>query len=683
MTDAQYWMPHDTLCYAPGDVVKRTAQAVVLRHGNQERTVMLADTSPVVPSTVLQDYSNLETLEDFSEPAILHQIRQRFLNNFIYTYVSNIVIAVNPYQLLSRKDGETIYSTKVVQDYEQHLVKDALDECEPHVFGVAARAFLGMCTTGKRQSVLISGESGAGKTETTKKVLYFLSSLVRGDHPRQRSDAGSPIMDDSSGETATIEDKMMLSNPILEAFGNAQTVMNDNSSRFGKWMEIFFDSVPAKQHRGKVLASCGHNGWSMLGGAITSYILEKSRVTDQMVGERNFHVFYMVLSSISDEQRQKWFLPATTTRQHSYVQASGFTNIPHRDEGDEFTTMQKAFAALKFDVREVDDVLSIVAAIVHLGDIAFEEAAGKTGMDVHTDPDDTVPTARMTEASNASLHHAATLLQVDATHLADTMLVHQTRLFTRPRSADKAASARDALAKDLYRRMFDHLVEHINVQLGLEGTSRHQIGVLDIFGFEIFEHNSFEQLCINYANESLQRHFNTVVTDGERSMYKAEGVPFDHLDASVAVDDNRICIELIGASRMGIISLLDDQVKHGSRASDTAWLRSMNYAFTKTGSKTFNRCYVKDRIRKDIFTVSHFAGNVTYTIDGFVEKNKDRLPDTMVRKATGTIVYYCVLLCTIVYYCVVALFYLLAMASFFLTMGNNAIMIILSSDILF
>ena len=627
----QYWMPHPTLCYVPADVSSSTSSAIVLSYEGTEKTIMQEDALAVVRSTITQDYSNLERLEDFSEPAILFQIRQRFLKDNIYTYVSNILIAANPYQLLKTKDGSSIYGTNMVKKYEDHLTSGTLDTCDPHVFAVAARAFAGMCQSGKRQSVLISGESGAGKTETTKKVLYFLSSIVResSEEIEKQHRASSP--GGTAGPVAdSIEDKMMQSNPILESFGNAQTVMNDNSSRFGKWMEIFFDSVPVRAGKGKVLNNCGNNGWSMLGGAITSYILEKSRVSFQMPGERNFHIFYMLLTSMSEEMRTKFCLPKDSTMtEHYYVKKEGFQTLKgHRNEQNEFNEMMDAFKVLKFEHDAIESLLSVVAAIIHLGDITFEDTpADAVGVKHDADAG---PIAKMTTSSLSSLNNAANLLRVDREKLAKTMLVHQTRLFTRPRSPDKSASARDALAKDLYRRLFDSLVEQINVQLGLDGTSRHQIGVLDIFGFEIFDINSFEQLCINYANESLQRHFNTVISDGERAMYTAEGVPFDHMESSIAVDDNRICLDLIGASRMGIMSLLDDQVKHGSRASDTAWLRSMNYAFTKNGSKTFNRCYIKDRIRKDIFTVSHFAGRVTYTIDGFVEKNKDRLPDTMV-----------------------------------------------------
>jgi myosin heavy subunit len=636
-TNNQYWLPHAQLCYVPADVVSSTSKALCLKYEGLQETVMLEDINAVVRSTITRDYSNLEQLEDFSEPAILFQIRQRFLRNFIYTYVSNILIAVNPYQLLRRHDGQSIYGTNAVLEYEQHLAHGNINTSEPHVFAVASRAFLGMCTTGKRQSVLISGESGAGKTETTKKVLFFLASLVR-EKEETNLKTDNDSNNTNTGETKdTIEDKIMRSNPILESFGNAQTVMNDNSSRFGKWMEIFFDQIPLKQNRGKMIKSCGNHGWSMLGGSITSYILEKSRVSHQMPGERNFHIFYMLLECLSNEQRTMFSLPMNDQNyQHHYVQKSGFEILKNiRDEQKEYDDMIHAFHTLNFDNNDINAFFAAVAAIIHLGDITFTldksggGAAGEGGRG-GGGGGDVGPVAQISPDSYYALEAAASLLRVDRDKLSSTMLLHQTRLFTRPRSPDKSASARDALAKDLYRRLFDNLVEQINVQLGLDGTSRHQIGVLDIFGFEIFENNSFEQLCINYANESLQRHFNTVISDGERAMYTSEGVPFDHMEASIAVDDNRICIDLIGASRMGIMSLLDDQVKHGSRASDTAWLRSMNYAFTKAGSKTFNKCYSKDRIRKDIFTVSHFAGNVTYNIDGFVEKNKDRLPDTMV-----------------------------------------------------
>ncbi len=614
-----YWMPHPERAWVPAALRDAAGDALSLEWEGERATVRAQDTARVVRSTVTRVYADLSNMEDFSEGSILWQIRERFLKDLIYTYVSNIVVAVNPYQRLP------IYTPEVLAKYVGYLRGGGLDGCSPHVFGVAARAFMGMCISGKRQSVLISGESGAGKTETTKKVLYFLGSLVRGE-----DGGGSGGSGGGEAEEDTIEDKLMMSNPILEAFGNAKTVMNDNSSRFGKWMEIFFDAAPAQAGQGKVFESCGPQGWSMLGGAITSYILEKSRVSFQMPGERNFHIFYMILAAASDAERARWHLEDPHAP-HTYIFSRRDARLAGRNEAQEHADMLRAFRSLRFEPDEVERMLRTVAAVLHLGDVSFEAAPAKAD-----DVPDAGPVSQLQESSRMSLQWAAELLQVDVGTLLGTMLVHKTRLFTRPRSPDKAASSRDALAKDLYRRMFDHLVGKINEQLGAMGTSRHQIGVLDIFGFEIFETNSFEQLCINYANESLQKHFNTVVSDGERRMYEAEGVPCDHMEASIAVDDNRICINLIGASRMGIMSLLDDQVKHGTRASDEAWLRSMNYAFTKQGSKTFNRCYIKDRIRKDIFTVSHFAGEVTYSIEGFVEKNKDRLPDTMVLCMRGS-----------------------------------------------
>ena len=625
------WVPHDTHAWVAAKVLEQTHSMVSVElDDGQQQTLPLEDAPRVVMSTMLRSYADLSEMEDFSEGSILFQIRKRFLDDLIYTYISTIVVAVNPYQMLP------IYTEAVLGEYRGYLESGTLDESPPHVFGTAAQAFMSMCTTGKRQSVLISGESGAGKTETTKKVLYFLGYHVR------NGDAAGAIAAAAGGGSSTadqdaadsIESKLMQSNPILEAFGNAKTVMNDNSSRFGKWMEISFDSSPIPG-LGRSYKSCGKNGWLILGGCITSYILEKGRVSSQQPGERNFHVFYMLLTSSTREQRVRWELGdvASTAGAFQYARADEFS-LPGRDERTEYQEMMQAFAALKFELTQVERILATVSAIMHLGNISFEE--GATDDETKDQDGEAGPAAVLVESSRGSLSAAARLLQVNEQELLSTMLVHKTRLFARSRTSDKASSARDALAKDLYRRLFDYLVERINVTLGRDGSSRHQIGVLDIFGFEIFETNSFEQLCINYANESLQKHFNTIVTDGERKMYELEGVDCDHMDASAAVDDNRQCIHLIGASRMGVMSLLDDQVKHGSRASDTAWLRSMNYAFTKQGSKTFNRCYIKDKIRKDIFTVSHFAGPVTYSIEGFVEKNKDRLPDTMVLCMRGS-----------------------------------------------
>ena len=597
------WVPDDKVGWVLGKLLAQEGSKSEVSVGGVTKTFKRAEqVVPCLHSVLEKDYENLAEMEDFSEGAILYHVRKRFFKKNIYTYVGNIVVAINPYCKLD------IYGPEQTDHFIDYVMNNPSWELEPHVYGVAAKAFLSLCSSGKNQSILISGESGAGKTETTKKALAFIADLV----PTKIDGSTSP------GSQASIEEKIMNSNPVLESFGNAKTVMNNNSSRFGKLMEVGLDG-PSRRSLPRL------DEWHIRGARIYNYILEKSRVTAQMNGERNFHVFYMLLEGASiTELTQLGLGPGglESMRSFQYLQQAHDEDylIAERDEKREYQDMMQAFDILGVQMQVVDKLKRLLAAILHLGNVVFE---------LDTQADKTVEGSRVSSSSQHHLDKAAELLGTQVDTLLMALIKLRTKLFERPSTPIQAAAARDALAKDLYRRMFDFIVDQCNVKI-YNGVPRANIAILDIFGFEIFEQNSFEQLCINFANETLQGHFNKVVMAGEKALYEDERVEIDELSYEKNLSTVEKCLTLIGAKRMGMMSLLDDQVKQGERASDESWLRQMNFAFVKTGSRHYNDRYVPDRFSDTRFGVRHFAGTVTYEISGFVEKNKDRLPEQVV-----------------------------------------------------
>ena len=430
-------------------------------------------------------------LDVFTEGSILHHVRRRFEASVIYTWVGSILIAVNPFKKLP------IYSDRIVDAFRA-------DATAPHAYAVASRCYDALRETGAPQSVLVSGESGAGKTETTKIILSYIARVAGG------------AQDD-------VARRILESNPVLEAYGNAKTLRNDNSSRFGKWMTVAFDAD------GRV-AGC----------AIDTYLLEKSRVVGCGPGERTYHALYQVLSDIEGEARE-----------FPYLARGGCVRIDGVDDAQEFATQLRALDAL--GVTDRQDVLDIVAAVLHLGCAEFD--GGDDARCVNAD---------------TSIGRCAPLLGLDATEVDAAVTTRTERMgrgsiVTLRLTTKQARSARDALAKALYGGLFDYLVRRVNESLhrGDSPTSS-SIGVLDIFGFEVFRHNSFEQLCINYANEKLQLFFDACVFGEELRTYEEEGVPFAH----VQFEDNARCVALFDGRPVNLFSLLDDECQGGEGARD-------------------------------------------------------------------------------------------------------------------
>lgn len=472
----------------------------------------------------------------------------------------------------------------------------------PHVYSIADRSYRQMMSEQRKsQSILISGESGAGKTETTKIVMLYLTTLG----------SGSEEVKEENGKLSVME-RVLQSNPILEAFGNAKTLRNDNSSRFGKFIEL------------------GFNRAGMLQGAkVQTYLLEKVRIGYHGSGERNYHIFYQLLRGATKEQHTKYaFHDGLTgglelanffhlTGQGGAPQLREFTD----EEGLKYTI--KSMRSMGWDEEKIDHVLSIVAGILHLGQVKFESKMSDGGQEVATISDEKV------------VSDASKLLGVDLEKLKTALTVRI--MVTRgdeihiDLSPDKAADSRDALAKTVYGALFLWVVKQVNncIMWENDGDIRSSSGVLDIFGFESFAVNSFEQLCINFTNEALQQQFNKFIFKLEQEEYERESISW----AFIEFPDNQDCLDTIQARPKGILAMLDDECKLGQRGSDRNWAKRLNeiYLPEKNQVVSDNTRYSSTKMQqaKGIFCVRHFAGNVEYTAEtNFLEKNRDEIPLT-------------------------------------------------------
>ena len=436
-----------------------------------------------------------------------------------------------------------------------------IGELPPHIFAIAEAAYYNMRTLGENQSVIISGESGAGKTESTKLILQYLTAITSNQD--------------------WVEQQIMEANTILESFGNAKTVRNNNSSRFGKFLQVHFDKT-------------NH----IVGASLVNYLLEKSRVVSQAMDERNYHCFYQLCAGATAEERTKYKL--LKADQFHYLSQSKCVSIPGTDDAKLFEQLKLAFTVMNCTPEEVDGIFRILSAILHLGNAKFQaDETGDKSSVVNTD----------------SIDAAASLLEVDAAGLSEALcyrsIVVRGEQSKIPLNVDQSKDNRDSIAKALYSRLFDWIVLYINNSTMPKGDSSSFIGVLDIFGFELFKVNSFEQFCINFANEKLQQFFTNYIFKLEQAEYDREGIKWDKVDFT----DNSECIEMI-EGKTGILSLLDEESKF-PKSTDQTLLDKLHEKTAK------NKLYVKPRQAVLQFGVIHYAGEVTYEVGGFLDKNKD------------------------------------------------------------
>ncbi|CAA0823906.1 Myosin-6 [Striga hermonthica] len=493
------------------------------------------------------------------EPGVLDNLKSRYDINEIYTYTGSILIAVNPFQRLPH-----LYDSHMMAQYKGA----AFGELSPHPFAVADAAYRLMINEGVSQSILVSGESGAGKTESTKLLMRYLAYM-----------GGR-----SGGEGRTVEQQVLQSNPVLEAFGNAKTVRNNNSSRFGKFVEIQFDQ------RGKIS-----------GAAIRTYLLERSRVCQVSDPERNYHCFYM-LCAAPEEEIKKYHLG--NPRTFNYLNQTNCYELDGIDDSKEYIATRKAMDTVGISSEEQDAIFRVIAAILHLGNIEFVK-----GKEI----DSSMP---KDEKSWFHLRTAANLFMCDAKSLEDSLckrvIVTRDETITKELDPTAAVASRDALAKIVYSRLFDWLVDRINSSIGQDPNSKCLIGVLDIYGFESFKTNSFEQFCINLTNEKLQQHFNQHVFKMEQEEYTKEEINWSYIEFI----DNQDVLDLIEKKPGGIIALLDEACM---------FPRSTHETFAQKLYQTFknHKRFSKPKLARSDFTISHYAGDVTYQTELFLDKNKD------------------------------------------------------------
>ncbi|RZB66655.1 myosin-VIIa [Asbolus verrucosus] len=501
----------------------------------------------------VEDMINLGDLQDY---AILRNLHKRYKNKEIYTYIGSMLVAINPYELLP------IYTNALIKDYRNKK----FNELPPHIFAIGDNSYVNMKTSRKDQCIVISGESGAGKTESTKLILQYLAS--------------------TSGQHSWIEQQILEANPIMEAFGNAKTIRNDNSSRFGKYIDIHFNK-----------------SGSIEGARIEQYLLEKSRIVSQNDGERNYHIFYSMIAGLSKEEKKRFDL--TEADHYIYLKGGRTLTCQGRNEVNEFSDIRGAMKILNFTDKEVNDIFQLLAAILHLGNLKFKPGtASNTESSEVQDASSADRIARLLGTNKIDLGEALT---------RKTIYAHGDKVIS-SLSQEQASDSRHAFVKGIYGKLFIMIIEKINEAIYQpKGSAKTSIGVLDIFGFENFTVNSFEQLCINYANENLQQFFVQHIFKLEQDYYTKEGINW----TKITFIDNQDVLDLIGMKPMNLMSLIDEESKFPKGTDFTMLAKLHNTHTTKSH-------YLKPR--SDVtpaFGVQHFAGPVFYDVPGFLEKNRD------------------------------------------------------------
>jgi len=511
-----------------------------------------------------QGVDDLVMLPKVTEENVIENLKKRYMNDIIYTNIGPVLISVNPFKMIPITDNDWI------ERYKGRF----RHELDPHIYALAEETYRAMKGEKENQCVIISGESGAGKTEASKLVMKYISA----------------VSGNSEG-VDYVKHVILESNPLLEAFGNAKTLRNNNSSRFGKYFEIQFNDVGDPS-----------------GGSITNYLLEKSRVVYQTPGERTFHIFYQLLAGASDAEANQLQLYAP--EHFFYLNQSACYAVDGIDDIQEYRDTRNAMNVIGISAQNQDTIFKLVAGILHMGNLSFTED-GK-GNAVIADPQVLDLAASMLGVESFTVQNAI-LFRVINTGTAGG----RQSTYNVPQNIEQASYARDACAKEIYSRMFDWIVQQVNIALSKnKAPYKTVIGVLDIFGFEIFDRNGFEQFCINYVNEKLQQFFIELTLKAEQEEYNQEGIRWE----PIKYFNNQIVCDLIeGKKPPGIFSVLDDvcfTIHATSKGTDVKFLQKMHGTFSG---------HLHFRGFDSAFTVKHYAGEVTYEVEGFCDKNKDTL----------------------------------------------------------
>ncbi|XP_035686559.1 myosin-6-like [Branchiostoma floridae] len=524
---------------------------------------------------LMEDMANMTYL---NESSVLNNLRERYYNTMIYTYSGLFCVVINPYQRLP------IYTDWVVSQYKGKRKT----EMPPHLFAVADCAYSNMLQEHENQSMLITGESGAGKTENTKKVISYFALVAA---------LGGPKKDEEGGKKkATLEDQVVQTNPVLEAFGNAKTTRNNNSSRFGKFIRIHF----------------GSNG-KLAGADIEGYLLEKSRVISQLPAERGYHVFYQLLSQAFPQNLEQLLLAGHGAKEFKFL-AIGETTIPTMDDMEEMKLTDEAYDVLGFTQEEKFNVYRLTAGIMHFGNMKFKQR-----------PREEQAECDGTEASEKTAH----LFGVPSSELQKGLLKPRVKVgneyVTKGQNSDQCTYAVGALAKAIYNRLFFWQIKRLNKTLMSPLQRSYFIGVLDIAGFEIFDFNTFEQLCINFTNEKLQQFFNHHMFVLEQEEYKKEGIEWEFIDFGM---DLEACIALI-EKPLGILSILEEECMF-PKATDKSFMSKL-YDNHLGKSPNFQKPKPSKSKYEAHFALAHYAGTVPYNVNNWLEKNKDPINETVVQ----------------------------------------------------
>ncbi|EMC94973.1 hypothetical protein BAUCODRAFT_73113 [Baudoinia panamericana UAMH 10762] len=507
--------------------------------------------------------SDLTLISKISNEAINDNLKKRFENAEIYTYIGHVLVSVNPFRDLG------IYTDQILESYQG---KNRL-EVPPHVFAIAESMYYNMKAYNENQCVIISGESGAGKTEAAKRIMQYIANVSGG----------------SDSSIQQIKEMVLATNPLLESFGNAKTLRNNNSSRFGKYLEIQFNAQGEP-----------------VGANINNYLLEKSRVVGQIRDERSFHIFYQFTKAASQEHRTDFGIQQPST--YAYTSKSKCYDVAGIDDVADFKDTLNAMKVIGMTQQEQDQIFRMLAAVLWIGNVSYVED----------------------DAGNAAVHDqsvidfVAYLLEVESPHVnkaLTTRIIETSRggrrgsVYDSPMNIAQATATRDALAKGIYTNMFDWIVQRVNQSLRARGALAHSIGILDIYGFEIFERNSFEQLCINYVNEKLQQIFIQLTLKTEQEEYEREQIQW----TPIKYFDNKVVCELIEEKRPpGVFAALNDAcaTAHADpAAADQTFVQRLN---ALSGNPNFAP-------RQGQFVIKHYAGDVNYAIEGMTDKNKDQL----------------------------------------------------------
>ena len=542
-----------------GIIVSKNNNQVLIKFDHNKKTEIIDNFSNIkLKNQNCDNINDLMNLQHLNEPSMLNALFNRYKKNTIYTYTGPILIAINPFKNLE------IYDDGNIKNFNNNQIEN------PHLYGVVSKVYENIKKNKGNQSVLISGNSGSGKTFSTRYIMKYLSKV-------------SSNFDTNEN---TVERKLLESNPILEAFGNAKTLMNDNSSRFGKYIKIFFDDDS-----------------KITGANIETYLLEKIRLINQKDGERNFHIFYLILSGMSNIDKQRYSI----TKVDDYRILSN-SKCYLRDDGisdkSQYEELIQSFHIMNFTEVDIENIFLIISAILHLGNIVIKDNQ---------------------VIDSFSLKCASKMLSIEYADLKRCFLQKEITVhgetFIKSLKDIESYNVITTMMKVIYENMFNWIVKKINKNF-IKTDYKQFIGLLDIFGFEVFYKNNFEQICINYANESLQQQFNKYILKNEQKLYEEEQIEWDFID----FPDNKECLDLFEFKTHGLLSKFDEECLFPNGNDNALYDKICKYSESRDSLNITNM----ERIDK-LFTIEHYPGKVTYNIHGFVAKNKDILNSCAVK----------------------------------------------------